>query len=81
MGNQGRASGEALEEKLKRWLAPDYGTVIHFTLGAPENVNFTRFALDAGKFPDLVGKLDDLLNEFDDRGVSRIANHPPVGAT
>lgn len=81
MGNQGRASGEALEEKLKRWLAPDYGTVIHFTLGAPGDKSFTRFALDAVKFPDLVDKLDNLLNEFDDRGVTRVANHPPIGAT
>lgn len=81
MGNQGRASGEVLEEKLKRWLTEEPGIVIHFMLGRPEDESFTKFALDADKFPDLVDKLDDLLNEFDYRGVTRVANHPPVGAT
>lgn len=81
MENQGRASGEALEEKLKRWLTEEPGTVIHFMLGQPEDESFTKFALDMDKFPDLVDKLDDLLNEFDDRGVPHVASHPPAGAT
>lgn len=70
-----------LEGRLEHMLGPDHGTVIHFMLGKPGDESFTLFALDAERFPDLVDKLDDFLNEFDDRGVPHIASHPLVGVT
>ena len=69
---------ENLKERLEQKLGPDHGTVIHLMLGEDPRESCTCFALDAEKFPDLVKDLDDLLNEFDLRGVAHIANHPLV---
>jgi len=62
-------------EKLEQILGPDHGAVINFTLGSPRDENFTCFALDAAKFPDLINKLDDFMNLLDDRGVPHVSHH------
>ena len=73
------AGEETLDERLEQMLGPKHGTVIHFMLGKPKGEGFTWFALDTEKFPDLVDKLEGLLDEFVDRGVPHVAKHPLAG--
>ena len=70
-----------IEERLAQMVGPDHGTIIHFMLGNDPKKDCTCFAIDADKFPDLIDRLDALLDEFDSRGVAHVANHPLVGAT
>ena len=63
--------------KREKGEGPEYEVFLKIAFGGEDHA--TSFAFEAGRFPDLVTKLEDLVAEFKTRGVEMVEGRPLSG--